>query len=298
MFALDHQNVSHAAIGFSQDVDETVGLMLRYYSRIGYEWQSEIVSDEPVPYDAVNLAFDSADTPHIACLDPAGFRIYKREGMGWHSEITETEAYRIDALMFDSLDRLHVMIETRNYELKHGILIGSSWTYQTIDTDSMSARAAMGSDDLLRLTYFKEDGIYYATVNGDGSGVQKEVVEPSVTHTAQAFTLDSADNPHLAYSIQSTMYYAHRSGTSWQHEIVDHPCSGNAMSIAVDQGIIHVIILDSESKFYHLYRETTTWNSEQLDKDLWDPVFCWLFAETGTSTSGLLQQLGGCTVSR
>ena len=289
MFAVDHQNQLHAAIALS-DREGTLGYFLSYFSRVGDEWQSEIVSDLPDSACDIHLSFDSSDTPHIICFDSMGIRVFKRESAVWHSEIVETDVDRINriyACMFDSNDRMHVVFGGRANSLRHGIWMDSIWTSQLIDSESYSAEAAMGSDDVIRMVYVKyipRETLYYATVSTEGMVVNTESVGQSPLVGSWAIALDSANNPYVAYALftetADQMYLSYQEGGTWYHEPF-YSGSRDVLSMVIDGEDAHVIILGADYALTHFYREATIWNEEHLDTDFNSPCRAWLSGGTG-----------------
>jgi hypothetical protein len=166
---------------------------LEYTTLSDGDWDIEVVGTGPLAFgEGHSLAYDESSQAHISYHNTNERSLYYgvRGSRGWQLSRVDSGP---QAGMFSSIEikEGHPIIsyvkfnEAGSAEIRLASLVNGQWSFETVDT----------VDDL--------------------------IVGFDFARNATSLELDSAGNPYVAYSGESTIRFAYKIGGFWQIEVVD-----------------------------------------------------------------------------
>ncbi|MDX1612979.1 MAG: hypothetical protein R3300_01640 [Candidatus Promineifilaceae bacterium] len=215
-----------AGISLSQHLTET--------------WATELITGTYYPQlsssaYAISLALDSHDVPQVSFWQStyysAGLYYGRREGGVWHLEIIADDADSPSQLVVDGQDSPHVVF-VDDSTLKYAVRSNDSWSAEDVASGVLNSTVSLALDvaDRPAMVYVAQDSeeSYLRYAHWTGADWQMDDVEQLAAgqmHLLASLTLDSSDQPHIAYTVDVgsdvELRYATRNGSSWLTETVD-----------------------------------------------------------------------------
>lgn len=266
----------------------TMSLEYSYRGRQDRKWSKMTV--ERAAGTFVSLATDSQGRPHLAynSADRKGLRYAHWDGKQWRFPVVDTVSTQFStSLQLDRSGnpRIAYFETTRTnksvgQKLKYAYSDGTDWFIKTValrPRQGMYNSLAIDSQGRAHIAFAESGHVEYATY--DGSQWLFETVDSTSVSDASAglglsLTLDSEDNPQLAYfdSDKKTFKYAYRKLAAWNIEVVERlsgtPKFPDRASIRVDaHRQPHIAYYDSGSGVLkYAVRQGDKWLVEIVDR--------------------------------
>lgn len=219
---------------------------LRYAFFNGQIWK-----EEKVPFDSVfigeeaNIAVDSQNIPHIVFNDEVNLAIYhaEKQNSNWDIELVEyPSSFTLNVgIDIDSQDSPHIIYDTCG--------AGEDYDYPVKPSQGKCA-------------------YWYAFK--EGNSWKTEIITNEEIQ-CRSIALDSLDNPHTAFAVESSngsIHYAYKNNNRWVTENVDNSwMRGSDVDIDVDsQNRPHMIYKSKNNELIYAVKDIS-WKKEILDAD-------------------------------
>lgn len=223
----DHPVVCYFNLSMSPG---SAGLSCAFFEDSG--WRHDVVDDSSWSGSYVSISIDSLDRPHLAYVGTERSLVYSwLDGHAWNKTVIRTRdegPVQWVSLDLDSNDAPH--IATTSFLPEHGLwyyrLNKTKWEKEAIDPSTRPGAIfsmVLDSSDLPHLVYgdtWEKVPLY---VYNDGSVWHFRHVGYEAKSLRGSFTLDSNQNPHVAYEDYDSwnLRYACVEGGLWKKEVVD-----------------------------------------------------------------------------
>ena len=197
------------------------------------------------------------------------------------------EAGRHNAIVMDSSGHIHVVhINGGNYQIRHSIHDGTSWSSATINNCESSycwdIHMVIDDNDELHVAYTASSGsakVIY--MHYDGTSWTDTLVSSNARFGAVGVAVDSNNYPHISYAVDGEycgdgLRLASYNGSSWGYQGID---------IGDNRGCESAILIDENDNIYIAYqnRDNSKLKIATNKSGSWDLYT----VDTGTSLSNL-----------
>lgn len=234
-------------------------------------WNIEVVDSEGAVGRFSSIAIDDQDYPHISYFDWTNqdLKYASWNGSDWELETVDSIGMvgRYSSLALDSSGQPRIAyFDYPDGGLKYASWNGSSWDIEYVDPacSQYHISLALDSQGLPHISYFDYFGSLEKLMHAYWTGSSWEIetiVETNSGSNSNTLSIDSNDNPHVAYSdnIEGLMY-AHFNGSVWETQVIDSSYIGSYASFELDSQGNPCIAYSDQSDFWNPILKFARWN--------------------------------------
>ena len=226
---------------------------LKYASRTGGSWQSELVDGGFDKGYHPSLALTDGNDPVIAhwCFQGTFWHtlLYTvGNGAGsWNPLSDRLREGRHPSIALDSAGYAHIAARTNDHRLLYGTYNGTTWNWNTLESHVDHVPAiALGPGDVPQILYCTDAGtVKHRRWNGSSWDITE--IDQGLATTPCGLALDSQGKPHAVYLSldRRAAKYAQWTGTAWSTEIIAEdlsPIGWYASGIDIYNDVPHVVL--------------------------------------------------------
>ncbi|MDT8306535.1 MAG: hypothetical protein RRC07_11420 [Anaerolineae bacterium] len=257
-------------------------------------WQHETVDPGGMAGIGASMALDARGRAHITSTDsyvnsPSipldGIRYSQRTVEGWQSGLVAQTTQPNTALALDPYGYPHTLRNgfaryTTEFALYHDYRDAAGWHSEPVSgnmffgEDSPIFDLAVSGDSQVHAVWAR--GVAYGNwLGGPLYYVQLprvDTVEPELISSGDvrhmSLATDTAQNPHVAYSVAGSILYAYRDEAGWQEEVATSNIYGvDEVALALDgHRRPHIAFYAAYSRnLYYARRDDTGWHVQLVD---------------------------------
>ena len=207
------------------------GDYLYYAWHDGTQWHIETVDTSEGVGSYASLALDVNGNPHISYYDTTNrdLKYACRTQNSWEIQtvVGNGSIGSSTSIDLDENDYPHIGYSSwDNYVVKYARWTGSIWEIQTVDQLQIGnipryVSLVAGRNSTPHISYVVDGSLKYATWAGESWRIQTIVTYTDSLLWSTSLTLDSNDNPHIAYH-HNGFCYARWTGSGWDNQTVDY----------------------------------------------------------------------------
>ncbi|RLC65785.1 MAG: hypothetical protein DRI48_06205 [Chloroflexi bacterium] len=256
---------------------------LNYARWDGGQWQNETLYNSDNSIEALSLALDDSDVPHVGYyLSATDSMHYARRDGTWQAETVESDLLLdrdVSSLALDDTGQPHIIYLLENKTLKYAHREDATWQTEAIAEGGEPGRynsIVLDRAEHPHVVYTDQDRMQLRYAAWDGAAWQIRAVDQGGWDYAfnyAGLALDGAGRPHVAYSKDDTvwgdtLHYAAWNGATWQTQALltrEFNSASNAVALVLDSAGRPHIVHGLWDGIAHTYWDGADWQSETVD---------------------------------
>ena len=267
--AVDTENRSHVSYDYTSiELDHS----LRYATRFGTGWQTELVDSASFAGTESALSLDDYGYPHISHRDDlrSTLRYTWYDGNSWRQATVDTQPgtglETSIAIAGSATPCISYGIGYPSRDLGYASLVDLQWEIQVVDSVGHVGRGSSLQFDSLdrpHISYRDDSNDAVKYCSWSGTEWYMEIVDAGVEVSSRtALALDSNDGVHIAYGCDNEFRYAERNESGWNTTTIDmYVDAGAYCSLALDsEDCPHLTYYDGfDTVLKYAYRDGDAW---------------------------------------